>query len=147
MKTEEKGQVTIEFTLVVGAILLMTVVVIPMTLKNAEMNRALTAARDGASKGAVMRGLGFEASSGNETGVVRIINMTPEYVGKTGDLDWYRLRFYVSAPGNMDQSSLRGTIRQQARSQINYAITGQWDPSFDEVNGSYYSFTTAVSFV
>ncbi len=49
MKGDDKGQVSIEFVLVVGAVLTMVIVAIPLILKNAEMNKALSAARDGAT--------------------------------------------------------------------------------------------------
>ena len=143
MKTDgEKGQISIEFILILGAVLTMAIVVIPMVLKSAEMNRGVTAARDGATKGAAMRGLGFSSGSGNVAGVVKIINITPMYLGTSGDLDRYRFRFYVSIPDDLPGLSVCGTIATQARSNLRYAFTGEYGTSGSAVNGSYYSFTT-----
>jgi hypothetical protein len=152
--SDEKGQISIEFILIVGAVLTMVIVGIPMILKNAEMNRGLTAARDGATKGAAMRGLGFSSTGGNVAGVVKIINMTPIYKGNTSTgLDKYQLKFYLSVPSDMIdnptcvQSSIGGTIRVQATSFMNYAFAGEYSTGFAAVNGSYYSFTTSCEFV
>lgn len=154
MKPDEHGQISIEFILILGAVLTMAIVVIPMVLKSAEMNRGVTAARDGATKGAAMRGLGFSSGSGNVAGVVKIINITTIYLGNTSTgLDRYQLKFYISAPSNMIDnptcvsSSIGGTIRRQATSSMNYAFTGEYSNNFAAVNGSYYSFTTSCEFV
>ncbi len=153
MKGDDKGQVSIEFVLVVGAVLTMVIVAIPLILKNAEMNKALSAARDGATMGAGMRGLGYSSSGGNEPGVVKIINMTPEYQNKVGELDWYRLRFYLSVPSEMiddptcTQSSIGSTVTNQAMRYTHYAFNGEWLNLVSRVNGSYYSFTASCVFV
>jgi Flp pilus assembly pilin Flp len=90
---EERGQASIEFILVVGAILVMVVAGIPIIQKNAEMNRGLTAARDGATKGAAMRGLGYagDGVTPQPSGAIKILNITPEYQGPSGDLEHYKL--------------------------------------------------------
>ena len=144
MKPDERGQISIEFILILGAVLTMAIVVIPMVLKSAEMNRGVTAARDGATKGAAMRGLGFSSGSGNVAGVVKIINMTPIFQDNSTypDTDWYLLRFYVSIPDNMPSSSVCGTIAAQARSNLRNAFTGAYNTSGAAVNGSYYTLTT-----
>lgn len=154
MKTNgEQGQISIEFVLILGAVLTMTVVAIPMVLKNAEMNRGLAAARDGATFGAGMRGLGFSSGGGNTAGMVKIINMTPERQAPVGDLDWYRLRFYISAPSSLIDnptcvsSSVGSTITNQALRYVHYSFNGEWLNLVSRVNGSYYSFTAACTFV
>jgi Class III signal peptide len=143
MKSDEGGQISIEFILIVGAVLTMTVVAIPMVLKNAEMNRGLAAARDGATFGAGMRGLGFSYAGGNVAGKVKILNLTPIFKDSTSypGTDWYLLRFYVSIPDALPSSSVCGTIATQARSNLRYAFTGDYGTSTSAVNGSYYSFT------
>jgi len=141
MIEESRGQISIEFILLVGAILTMVLVAIPMALKNAEMNKALTAARDGAVKAAALRGLGYSYKGGNATGVVRVLNLTAVYRGEVGNKDWYLLRFYVSVPSGLDASSVCTSIQRQATSHLKYAFEGQWASTMQRVNGSYYSFT------
>jgi hypothetical protein len=146
MKDEAKGQVSIEFIFVVGAILTMAIVLIPFGLKNAEMTKGLSAARDGGTQGAAMRGLGFSSDGGNEGGTIRILNITPEYDSMVGDLEWYKLRFYVSAPSDLQTTSICTTVETEAIKYLNYAFTGNWDTS-SPVDGSYYRFTTVCNFV
>ncbi|HDH27625.1 MAG TPA: class III signal peptide-containing protein [Euryarchaeota archaeon] len=146
MKPDEQGQISIEFILILGAVLTMAIVAIPMVLKSAEMNRGVTAARDGATKGAAMRGLGFSATTDHKTGVVKIINLTSEYNGTSATgLEKYRLRFYVKMSDGLDKSSVCTSIRQAASSNLNYAFAGKYTTSFAAVDGSYYSFTTACT--
>ncbi len=140
MMRDDKGQVSIELILVVGAILTMVLVVIPMVLKNAEMNKGLTAARDGATKGAAMRGMGYSSDGGNPSGTVKLINMTPIFNSTVGGKERYLLRFYVDIPSNMDSTSVCGTIRRQALSHLSYSFYGAWSTSFSDVIGSYYIF-------
>lgn len=153
MKNEDKGQISIELVLVVGAILTMVVVAIPMILKNAEMNRGLSAARDGATFAAGMRGMGYSFDGGNPSGVIKIVNMTVIQNGMTGDLEKYQIKFYISAPSEMIDnptcvsSSIGGSIRSQATNYMNNAFNGNWVSGFAPVNGSYYSFTTSCEFV
>ncbi|MFQ5801166.1 MAG: hypothetical protein ACE5HH_05555 [Candidatus Hydrothermarchaeales archaeon] len=154
MIKDSRGQVSIEFILVIGAILTMTIVGIPMILKNAEMNKGLSAARDGATYGAAMRGMGYAGENVNvqPSGVVKIINITPIYNGTVNGTERYQLRFYISAPDEMIDnptcvsSSIGGTIRMQARRYMNYAFTGSWSTT-SPIWGSYYSFTTSCRFV
>ncbi len=118
----------------------MTLVGIPFILKNAEMNRGLSAARDGATKGAAVRGLGFSSSGGNEAGQIKIINMTVSYNSTVGDKDRYTLRFFVSIPDEIDSTSACNTIKRQALSHINKSLYGGWSSSFSDIEGSYYIF-------
>ncbi len=155
MIEDDKGQISIEFILIVGAVLTMVIVGIPIILKNAEMNRGLSAARDGATFGAGMRGMGYagENVDNQPSGVVKIINITLENQGKISGLDWYRLRFYVSAPNDMIDnptcvsSSVGSTITNQALRYVHYSFNGEWLSLVSRVNGSYYSFTAACTFV
>ena len=143
MIKDDKGQVSIEFLLLVGAIITMVLVTMPIIFRNTEMNKALTAARDGGTKGAAMRGLGFSEGGGNAGGVITIINMTPIYQDNStypGN-DWYLLRFYANVPDEMNVNSVCGTIETQARSFMRYAYTGAYDTSVGAVNGAKYTFT------
>jgi uncharacterized protein (UPF0333 family) len=141
---DEKGQVSIELILVVGAVLSMVVVIIPMVLKNAEMNRGLTAARDGATKGAAMRGMGFSSSGGNEAGVVKIVNITSSITEISDSQDNVSITFYAKIPSNMDSVTVCDTIETQSQRYTAYAFTGQWPSGaivpLSDRTGSYYVF-------
>lgn len=153
MIDDDKGQISIEYILVIGAILIMVIAGIPVIMKNAEMNRGLTAARDGATKGAAMRGMGFSSTGGNVAGVVKIINITPEYQGNVNGTDRYLLRFYISVPSNMidnptcTSSSVGSTITNQALRYMHYSFNSEWLPVVGSVTGSYYRFTASCDFV
>jgi hypothetical protein len=151
MRDETRGQASIELILVVGAIITMAIILIPVGLKNAEMNKGLSAARDGATFAAAMRGLGFagEGVTSQPSGTIKILNITPEFVTTTGGLEEYRLRFYVSIPGSMDSTNTCSSINTQARRYIAYAFTGKWPSGavvpLSDTTGSYYIFRVACT--
>ncbi len=151
MKSDEEGQISIEFLLIVGAVLTMTVVAIPMVLKNAEMNRGLIAARDGATFGAGMRGLGFAGGSvdAQPSGVVKIEKLNYTVADVTDAPDNVTINIYARIPSNMDSSTICSSIRTQSQRNIAYAFTGQW-PSGAIVplanrTGSYYVFKVSCT--
>jgi uncharacterized protein (UPF0333 family) len=151
MIEDNKGQISIEFLLVVGAILTMVVVATPIILKNAEMNRGLTAARDGATKAAAMRGLGFSSNGGNAAGVVKIIRIETNITVIEGAPDTVSLGIYAKIPSNLDSTSVCDTIETQAQRYVAYAFTGQWPVGevvpIADITGSYYSFTPIGCYV
>lgn len=153
---EQKAQVSIEYILIVGLLLSMILIVFPYALKENELNKALAAARDGAVYGASLRGMGFRGSGVSEMpgGVVKIERIEPEYQGKEGNYEWYRIRFYVSMPDYMkdvqicSSSSIGMTIRKRSISYINYAFYGDWTPEDElKVYTDRFKFTTACTFV
>lgn len=137
---EEKGQVAMEYILVVGAVLIMALAGMPMILKNAEMNKAMGAARDGATKAAAMRGMGFSTTGGNEAGNVKIWNLTSEFNSSVGSKQRYLIRLYVDIPSNLPSASVCNVIRRQALSHINYSFYGGWSDNLGDIEGSYYIF-------
>jgi hypothetical protein len=151
MIKDNEGQVAIEFILVVGAILTMVVVAAPMILKNAEMNRGLSAARDGATKAAAMRGLGY-AGQGVDmqpAGVVKINNLTYSVVEIADAQDNVTITISAKIPNSMDGSKICSSIRTQAQRYIAYAFTGDWPAGavvpLDDRTGSYYVFKVSCS--
>ncbi len=151
----EKGQVALEFVILAGLMLVIAVIVFPYVTRQNELNKAMAAARDGAVFGASMRAVGFRGEGVKEIseGVVKIESLELENQGQVGDLQWYRIRFNVSAPGYMQenstctQSSIGGTITNQSRRYIYHAFSGNWPSTLaSSVNTTSFSFTTACDF-
>ncbi len=63
----ERGQASTEMMLIVGAILLIVISVYPSIKTESEMNRGITAARDGATYAVNMLGMGFSESGSGIT--------------------------------------------------------------------------------
>ncbi len=151
-----KAQVGIEFIILVGALLVMVIAVFPYILKTNELNKALSAARDGATFGAAMRGVGYKSGSVEAPpGKIKIKSVTLERLGKCGDLECYRFKIVIMMPSYYSSNSsyvrsVRGTIRNQAMRFVYYAFYGDY-PSKSviyRVNTSYYSFnaTTRIEY-
>lgn len=157
-----RGQVAMEFILIVGLVILIVVAAAPVLQKQNELNKAIAAARDGATFAAGMRGMGYEGKDVTEMpeGVVKIEGLY--LVDKTDDLSdeekgrvqrWYQIRFNVSAPDYMkgntacSGSSIGMTIRKRSISYINYAFYGNWTPEDElKVFTPRFKFTTACDF-
>jgi uncharacterized protein (UPF0333 family) len=150
---DNKGQVSLEFILVVGAIMTMTIVGIPMILKNTEMNKGLSAARDGATYGAAMRGVGYAGSgvSSQPSGVVKIDRIEYTITENPGSLNNVSIRIYAKIPSNMDTTSICDTIETQAQRYVAYALHGRWISGavvqISERTGSYYVFAPIGCYV
>ncbi|NOZ77206.1 MAG: class III signal peptide-containing protein [Euryarchaeota archaeon] len=151
---DKRGQVSVELILVTGLILVMAITTYPYILKQQEMNKAVAAAREGATAGAALRGMGFSTTGGNEMGIVRLEDMTLTKTNTSGERDVYEITFYLSAPDSLKtnsncwMTSVGNTVRMQARRHIYYAFTGQWvDNLPDGVNTTYYRFTTSCEWV
>ncbi|MDI6654881.1 MAG: hypothetical protein QME59_03235 [Candidatus Hydrothermarchaeota archaeon] len=141
----------------------MILVVFPYALKQNELNKALAAARDGATYGASLRGMGFRGENVKEIpqGVVKIeeiklVEMSDKLTEeeKTRVGAWYQIRFQVSIPDYMKDkatcsgSSIGMTIRKRSISYINYAFYGDWTPEDElKVYTDRFKFTTACDFV
>ncbi len=149
----EGGQVSLEFVLLVGLAVIISIMVFPFITKQNELNKAVTAARDGAVFGASTRGLGFagEGASAIPEGTIRIDELRLHYQSKLGDLDWYRIEIRVRAPDyikNQYQASVDGTLRNQALRYIYYGFNGDWPPGLvSRVNTTHYSFTANTTFL
>ena len=63
----ERGQTSTELMLIVGAILLIVISIYPSIKTESEMNRGITAARDGATYSVNMIGMGFSESGSGIT--------------------------------------------------------------------------------
>ena len=148
----EKAQISIEMVLITGAIMIMAISVYPFILQQSELNKATAAARDGATFGAAMRGMGYSYNGGNEAGTVKIQNLTFENQGPFGDRTWYRIRFYVHSPEYLkdnpscSNSKIGSSIITQGLRSVHFAFNGEWPgPLVSRVNTSTYSFTGACT--
>jgi hypothetical protein len=146
MINNDKGQVSIEFILIVGAVLTMVIVGIPIILKNAEMNRGLAAARDGATYAVGMVGMGFSEDGSGEAGVMKITEIELVSMAPFDEKERFVLIIRVDAPDELATINNRNIIRQQSRSFINNAFTGEYDNTFLWVYGDYYGFLPTVVF-
>ncbi|MFQ6136400.1 MAG: class III signal peptide-containing protein, partial [Candidatus Hydrothermarchaeales archaeon] len=139
-----RGQVSIEFILIVAAILVIVITVLPFISRSAELNKGIAAARDGAQFGAAMRGMGYSSEGGNPTGVIKIDRVEYTIIDNPSGLDNVSISIYVRGPTELNTNSVRGTIRTEAQRYVAYAMTGEW-PSGATVTrasrtGSYYIF-------
>lgn len=148
---EPNAQVAIEFIIIVGIVLLIVVAVTPTILKQQELNKAVSAARDGAAFGASMRGMGYYTSNiqpenRNPQGIVKIKEIIPNSQGieaSTGK-EKYQIRIRAVSPNYLSEnykSTIESSIENYARSYVNYAFTGVYQGGFNPVYTSYYRFT------
>jgi hypothetical protein len=148
MKREEKGQISLELVLLTGFLLLLVVITIPALLKTNELNRGLAAARDGASYGATLRGMGFvgEGVGPNDEGVIRIENLTYQVSSDSGldGRDSVEIWIHVRGPSHLNTASVRSTIRTQTRRYVAHVLHGDWiagaSVSNESLSGTYYTF-------
>lgn len=149
---DSRGQVSLEFIILVGAILVMVVAAFPYIARANELNKALAAARDGATFAAGMRGLGYRGENVAEIppGVVKIKKIEMVNQGNYSNLQWYRFEIHISAPSYITSNStyrqsLCGTVTNQAMRYVYYAFNGEWK-DYSRVNTTYYSFTAGCEF-
>jgi hypothetical protein len=149
------GQVSIEFIILIGAIVVMVVAVFPYITRANELSKAHAAARDGATFAVGMRGMGYKPLNDKELppGVVKITKVEMVKVGNYNGLVWYRFNISVYAPDYIADNStygqsLCGTIINQALQYIYYAFNGRWSDNsiLSRVNTSHYSFTATCTF-
>ena len=147
---EQKAQIAIEYILIVGLLLSMILIVYPYALKQNELNKALAAARDGATYAIALKGLGYKYT-GMETpaGVMKIdrLELVPapklDCVGEK-----YRIRVYVLAPSYIEEnygSAIGTEIRHYARSFIHYAFYGTYETGFSPIETDRYCFSIGYS--
>lgn len=149
-----RAQVSVEFIIIVGIIMLIVVSLLPYITKQNELNKAVAAARDGATYGAAMRGLGFKGGGVDAVpeGVIRIERVERVEVNLSHDPPWYLLRIHIAAPSyivnHANSSSVSRTICNQALRQMYYAFNGEYPNTGNtsRVNTSSYSFTCGYSF-
>lgn len=154
---DRSGQISIEFIILVGAIMVMVVAVFPFITRANELSKAHAAARDGATFAAGMRGMGYRGSDVNEVapGVVKITKVEMVKVGISGNRTHYRFNFHISAPNYMidnptcTQSSIGGSVISQAFRSVCYSFYGTWTGTQCGqrfVNTSRYHFTATCTF-
>ena len=146
----KRGQISLEYVIVIGLILAMIIVVYPYILKQNELNKALAAARDGATYGASMRSMGYRGSGVNEApeGMIKIHKIELVDAGTYDGLKWYRLEIYIIAPNDLQIGTISTSIRSQALRYIYYAFNGNWPSGgVSRVNTNYYSFTAGSEWV
>jgi|Deesub1362B_J571_1020462.scaffolds.fasta_scaffold02733_4 hypothetical protein len=151
------GQVSIEFIILVGAIMIMVVAVFPYITRANELSKAHAAARDGATFAAGMRGMGYRADDVNELppGIVKITKVEMVNVGSKGNRTHYQFNIHILAPEYMiddptcTKSSVGVSVIRQALKYVCYSFYGDW--SRDEctpfnVNTTRYYFTATCTF-
>lgn len=145
-----RAQISIEYILIVGLLLSMILIVYPYALKENELNKALAAARDGATYVIALKGLGYRYT-GMETpaGVMKIdrLELIPQGTLPNGKED-YLIRVHILAPSYIAENygaSIGTSVRQYARSYIYYAFYGTYAPSTSDVETNYYNFGIGYS--
>ncbi|WP_457555225.1 hypothetical protein [Candidatus Pyrohabitans sp.] len=154
MPPEVRGQISIEFLILIGAIMVMVVAVFPFILSTAELSKAHAAARDGATFAAGMRGLGYRGADVDPVpeGAIRVLRVDMVEAGNYNNLTWYRFDITANAPEYISTntsytSSICGTIRTQVLRHVYYAFYGEWPSgSISRVNTARYSFTAGCRF-
>ncbi len=157
MNKKEKGQVSLEFIMILGVFLLIVLTLYPHIQRENEFNKALASAMDGAIYAASERGMGYacETCVKLPSGTIKIINMTLEDRGiDQNGRKAYRIRFYISVPTYIKDrypscynSPVGISIRRQAIRYIYRAFYGSWNPPNPlEVCTDRYNFTTTCSY-
>lgn len=149
-----KAQISVEYILIVGLLLSMILIVYPYALKENELNKALAAARDGATYGASLRGMGFRGEGARETpeGIIKAIGIRYSVTNTVSpETNKIVVEVYIDASlpsyitGN-DKLAVGRTIERHTKRYIAYAFSGVWYPMtlnlpyLKETSGSYYTF-------
>ncbi len=151
----EKGQVSLEFVMLVGFAIIVSIIAFPFIAKQNELNKAVAAARDGAVFGASARGVGFggEGVTTIPQGTIKIDELRLSYQSKLGNLDWYKIEIRVKTPDYIKNntqysSSVDGTVTNQSLRYVYYAFNGEWPSGIvSRVNTTSYSFTANATFL
>lgn len=141
----ERGQVGIEFILMVGLVLLIVITAIPYILQQNELNNGIAAARNGATFAMGMRGLGYAGSGVQENplGVLKLDRIEYSVAENATGKDDVYIEIYLKGSSYLNTASITGTVSTQARRYIAYAFSGQWPGttvSLAQTTGSYYIF-------
>ncbi len=140
-KSKERGQVAIEFILVVGAMMVIIMYTFPVLTRNAELNKGIAAARDGAQFGATMRGMGFTSTEiKNPPGVIKIDRIEYDITENPDGVDDVSISIYVRGPPELKTSSVMSTIENEAQRFTSKAISGEYTTSVSARTGEYYRF-------
>ncbi len=140
-KSKERGQVAIEFILVVGAMMVIIMYTVPLVTRHAELNKGIAAARDGAQFGASMRGMGFTSTEiKNPPGVIKIDRIEYDITENPDGVDDVEIWIYVREPPELKTSSIYTTIGKEAQRFIGKAISGEYDDAIIARTGEYYKF-------
>lgn len=141
----ERGQVSFEFILIVGLVLLMVVTIMPYAMAQHEFNRAIAAARDGAQLGAAMIGLGYKPPDStfkaNNTGPIKIVGMRYEYYGKLYNRSYYNITLRISGPPNtkiLERKEIAEEIEDESRRFMNMTFSGKFQHSLRIFTSRYY---------
>ncbi len=154
MRRDAKGQVALEFIIIVGLVTLIVVTAYPVLQKQIELNKALTAARDGAAYGASFRGMSYYTSgtspaNRNPPGVLKITKVTliPQGVEEASGKTMYQIRIDVRAPNYLSsyENTIEASIRNYARSYVYNAFYGRYQGGFSPVYTNYYKFTFSAN--
>lgn len=144
----------VEFVLIAGLVLLMVIAAVPTLQKQAELNKALAAARDGATFSASLRALGYSTphiplENRNPPGVIKIrdVSIVSKGVDEATGKKKYQIRIKADAPMYLSEyeDTIEASIRNHARSYVYYAFHGEYQPGFASVSTGYYRFTFAAN--
>ncbi len=144
-KSKVRGQSSLEFMLIVGALMVIVMYTFPFVSRNAELNKGIAAARDGAQFGATMRGMGFYSSGTSESnknlpGVIKIDRIEYDITESSDKIENVSISIYVRGPSELKTTSVYATIRSEAQRFVGKAISGDYTTSVSARTGQYYRF-------
>lgn len=144
MRKSRKAQVSVEFIFIVSIVIVFSIILWPTIIKANELNRGVAAARDGATFGATMRGLGYDYEGKDyPSGTITIDRLDYEIIQTGQKKNNVSITIYVRGPSyfTYDQKvSITSTIRNQAQRYVGKTFSGDFDTSVDNRQGSYYIF-------
>jgi hypothetical protein len=122
--------------MIVGAIFFMVVAVLPYILKQNELNKGLTAARDGAVYGASLEAM-------KRGGIIKIGKLDLQKEGCDEELTGYNINIEIRSVHDFpDKTEIQKEIENAALNFTYYAFNGEWpNASISQVNARYHCFT------
>jgi len=141
----ESGQTSIELILLVGAVILITISIYPAIKSQTELNKGVTAARDGATYAANMMGLGFTKSGSGITQAnktIKIVGLTYS-IGATNGLTPVSISIEVQGTNN---EAVGQEIAAHSLKFIYKAFNGDYSITDPYVDSESYHFTVTHTF-
>lgn len=154
VKEDTRGQVALEFILIVGLLTLIVLTAYPVLQKQMELDKALSAARDGAVYGASFRGMSYYTSgtsqaNRNPPGAIKITTVTliPQGVEEGSGKDMYQIKINALGPAYLTayENTIEASIKNYARSYVYNAFYGDYQGGFSPVYTSYHRFTFSAN--
>jgi hypothetical protein len=149
-----RGQVALEFIFLVGLVTLIVITAYPVLQQQVELNKALSAARDGAVYGSSFRGLsyytsGTSPSNRNPPGVIKLTQVTliSQGVEEGSGRKMYQIKINARGPEYLMsyENTIEASIRNYARSYAYHAFYGRYQGGFSPVYTNNYKFTFSAN--